>query len=531
MKKAICIAVMLVVCLAHATLVSAFPCSLPEFNLIPKDTGISLSPTMYSLLTSTDPSINPALVNAVVGARNAWKMTNAAGRLGDWTGAVPDSHDPECPAGQPPFRLSAFDFTDTSTTCETIQTYARTHLIDPATTVAFVDYFSNDAFLNTCPACGTKSITFNTHFMFSIGPNPMPGYYDVWSVLAHEFGHMLGFAHMVGTTCSDPLGIPAPHCSQDQDRTTMGSPVFTGETCERDLNDSDKSNANALYPAPPILKADVVVYRPGAGAWLIRRSFDGGLTQVNWGCSACGDKPVAADYDGDGFSDVAVYRTTTAEWWIQRSSDGGTSYFVFGCPSCGDIPVPGDYDGDHRADIAVFRPNTGEWFIYRSSDSGVTQVGWGCGACGDIAVPADYDGDGRADIAVYRSSTGEWCILRSSDGGLTYLGWGCPACGDTAVPADYDGDHRADVAVYRSSTGEWFIRRSSDGGLTQVGFGCAACGDVSVLSDYDGDGRSDVAVYRPGTAEWFMLQSSLGYRSIVWNAAGQQDQPVKFLKR
>ena len=62
----------------------------------------------------------------------------------------------------------------------------------------------------------------------------------------------------------------------------MGNPVNDGETCERDINIFDKLNADALYPPPPVLRADVVVYRPGAGAWLIRRSFDGGLTQVNF---------------------------------------------------------------------------------------------------------------------------------------------------------------------------------------------------------------------------------------------------------
>jgi hypothetical protein len=250
MKKAIRVAVMIVACLARAPLVSALPCSLPEFSLLPVNTGISLSPVMYGLLTSTNPSINPALINAVVGARDAWKMTNAGGRLGDWTGAVPDPLAPECPAGQPPFRLSAFDFTDTSTTCATVEKYAATNLIAKATTVAFVDYFSSEAFFNTCPSCGTKSITFNTHFMFSLDLNPMPSHHDVWSVLAHEFGHMLGFAHMVGDTCSDPLLLEAPHCSQEADRNTMGAPVWPGETCERDLNGSDKGNANALYPTP-----------------------------------------------------------------------------------------------------------------------------------------------------------------------------------------------------------------------------------------------------------------------------------------
>jgi hypothetical protein len=171
-------------------------------------------------------------------------------------------------------------------------------------------------------------------------------------------------------------------------------------------------------------KSDVAVYRPGTGEWLIRRSSDGGLTQVSWGgCSSCGDVPVPADYDGDSFSDVAVYRT--GEWLIRRSSDGATVDTNWGCVSCGDIPVPADYNGDGRADIAVYRPTTGQWFVLRSSDGGVTQVNWGCSSCGDIPVPADYDGDAQSDIAVYRPSTAEWFILRSSEG-YTSLVWVTP---------------------------------------------------------------------------------------------------------
>jgi len=288
----------------------------------------------------------------------------------------------------------------------------------------------------------------------------------------------------------------------------------------------------APNPVDGDARADVAVYRGGTGEWLIRRSSDGGLTHVDWGCgSSCGDGAVAADYDGDGFSDVAVFRATTGEWFIRRSSDGGVTHVTWGCVPCGDRPVPADYDGDGRADVAVYRSSTGQWLILRSSDGGVTQLGWGCPPCGDIPVPADYDGDGRTDVAVYRPSTGQWFILRSSDGGTTQVDWGCSPCGDVPVPADYDGDGRTDVAVYRPSTGQWFILRSSDGSATQVNWGCAPCGDVPVPADYDGDGRTDVAVYRPSTAQWLILRSSDGgLTAVTWGAPGA-DQPVKFLSR
>jgi hypothetical protein len=97
------------------------------------------------------------------------------------------------------------------------------------------------------------------------------------------------------------------------------------------------------------------------------------------------DKPVQADYTGDGKADVAFWRPSTGEWFILRSED--SSFFAFPFGANGDVPAPGDYDGDGKFDPTVFRPSSATWFIARST-AGTQIVQFG--ASGDRPVPNAY---------------------------------------------------------------------------------------------------------------------------------------------
>jgi hypothetical protein len=211
-----------------------------------------------------------------------------------------------------------------------------------------------------------------------------------------------------------------------------------------EANDANNCMTSATHVSVTAGTADrkVTAWRPSTGEWstLDRQSGVAGPPR-QWGLS--GDKPVAADYDGDGELDTAVWRPSSGVWYVIPTSTGIAYSQQWGLP--GDVPVAADYDGDGKADLAVWRPSSGVWYVIPTSTGIAYSQQWGLS--GDVPVAADYDGDGKADLAVWRPSQGNWYTIASlTNTPLPVQTLGSP--GDVPVPADQDGDGQADRIVF-----------------------------------------------------------------------------------
>jgi hypothetical protein len=212
----------------------------------------------------------------------------------------------------------------------------------------------------------------------------------------------------------------------------------------------------------------------------------------------CNDRPVVADWNGDGLTEVGLFRAgpTVGTFW-RRSAAGTSTGQGWGTGS--DRPVVGDFDGDHVAQVGIRRMNGSAWLL-RSSTGAVATVS-GVGGAADVPLTGDWDGNGRANLGYYHYADNSF-YLRSDQGTYTKIHYG--VAGDRPVAGDWDGNGTTEVGIYRPSTRLWYLRVRRGTAYTSMTVFYGDPGDIPVAGDWDGDGKDEPGVWRPSTAQFYL---------------------------
>ena len=166
------------------------------------------------------------------------------------------------------------------------------------------------------------------------------------------------------------------------------------------------------------------------------------------------DKPLAGDWNGDGYTDIGVWRSGT--FYLDTNGNGiwdGPAIdktFKLGLNS--DTPVVGDWNGDGIDDIGVWR--SGKFYLdldgNRIWNSAIDKA-FTFGAATDRPIIGDWNADGKADLGIWRS--GKFYldlnanrIWNSGVDGIFSFGNST----DTPLIGDWNGDGTDDLGVWRS---------------------------------------------------------------------------------
>ena len=364
------------------------------------------------------------------------------------------------------------------------------------TILAFVPLDANGNF--------TKTVFVNT-FFFNDNTNRA----DIQSVIAHEFGHVIGFRHTdyFNTCAGAESGSNANHVPNTPTGTSNESWMTA---CS---NDQDR----------PFTAQDVEALTRVCGTPKVTP----GIQLINGPYSYNGYSFAYGDVTGDGKADAVAFNTSLERAIVWVNNGTGTA-FASGAQW---IDGPWDYNGyefsladvtgDGKADMIGFSPAEERAIVWVSNGAGFNSgAQWVNGPYiynGYKSTVADVNGDGKADLIGFSASEERaivWLSTGSSfssgaqwiDGPFAYSGY-------TFSSSDVNGDGKSDFVGINAATERVIVWKSTgsafSSGAQWIDGPHSYSTYIFKTADLDGDGKGDVVGFDPSVE-----------RAVVWLSTG-----------
>jgi hypothetical protein len=220
---------------------------------------------------------------------------------------------------------------------------------------------------------------------------------------------------------------------------------------------------------------DRCVFRDGT--FLCDTARDGDLTHLRLLFGESGDRPLLADFDGDGDDDFCVHRGNS--FLCDTAGEGTIVVLRFG--NAAHTPLAGDLDGDGDDDPCVRRGRSFACDLFHNG--GAPEYRRPLGRGSDDPALGDVDGDGDDDPCVWRPSTGTFLCDANHNGEPDLFHAVDAQPGDHPLLGDVDGDGDDDFCFARDE--ELLCDLDRDGVLTEETLATEP-GDVLVLGNVDG---------------------------------------------
>jgi len=344
------------------------------------------------------------------------------------------------------------------------------------------------------------------------------------SVIAHEFGHVLGSMHADALQCN----------SGASDVGTTSTGQFTDSSCYiREYGDTTDL-MGASHPSMPVISSPFWDWRGlGLGNEIRDLGVASGVksyTLTPWGGTLAGravkftdsvSKEVyylelrqPAGYDSYLASGSAGNRGVKI---IQRGGATSASSLTL-MPST--IPFSGYYSPNHAWQAGrTFTTHAGTRVTISavSATSATVTIDADLGLRTKIQFSAgDFNGDGRAD-AISREADGSLLLLAGQGGNKlgapVRIGTGWNIFNTVLGDGDFDGDGRVDLIARSSNGALWLYPGTGTGGFQarkQIGSGWDSFKRIIAAGDFDGDKRRDLMGMRTDGSLWLYPGNGTG---------------------